>query len=121
MTQITWEQGRWTHEPARVETSGSDLLVTAVEGSDAWRITSYGFIHDSEHALLTDFPDDSAVEVEFTAAFSEQFDQAGIFVRFDDEHWVKAGVEYADGACQDGRRRHQRRLRLVGRPGPPVA
>ena len=97
-----WEQGRWTHEPAHVEVSGSDILVTAVEGSDAWRITSYGFIHDSEHALLAAFPDDSAVEVEFTAAFSEQFDQAGVFVRFDDEHWVKAGVEYADGACQVG-------------------
>ena len=97
-----WEQGRWTHEPAHVEVSGSDILVTAVEGSDAWRITSYGFIHDSEHALLAAFPDDSAVEVEFTAAFSEQFDQAGVFVRFDDEHWVKAGIEYADGACQVG-------------------
>ncbi|GAV95289.1 hypothetical protein ADENT20671_2073 [Actinomyces denticolens] len=102
MTRIAWDQGRWTHEPASAEMSGDDLLVTAVEGSDAWRITSYGFIHDSEHALLAAFPDDSAVEVEFTAAFREQFDQAGVFVRFDDEHWVKAGVEYADGACQVG-------------------
>ncbi|WP_159813922.1 DUF1349 domain-containing protein [Actinomyces sp. zg328] len=102
MTRIAWDQGRWTHEPARAEVSGGDLLVTAVEGSDAWRITSYGFIHDSEHALLAAFPDDCAVEVEFTAAFREQFDQAGVFVRLDDEHWVKAGVEYADGACQVG-------------------
>ena len=59
---------------APAEASGCDLVV---EGSDARRIASYGFIHDSEHALLAAFPGDSAVEVEFTAAFSEQFDQAG--------------------------------------------
>lgn len=42
------------------------------------------------------------MEVEFTAAFSEQFDQAGIFVRASSERWVKAGVEFADGRPQVG-------------------
>jgi regulation of enolase protein 1 (concanavalin A-like superfamily) len=77
---------------------GSDLVVTAQEGSDAWRLTSYGFVHDSEHALVAPFPTDSAMEVEFTAAFSAQFDQAGIFVRVSAERWVKAGVEFTDGS-----------------------
>ena len=77
---------------------GSDLVVTAQEGSDAWRLTSYGFVHDSEHALVAPFPADSAMEVEFTAAFSAQFDQAGIFVRVSAERWVKAGVEFTDGS-----------------------
>lgn len=102
MTDIPWSAGTWTHAPAAIEESGTDLLVTAVEGSDAWRITSYGFIHDSEHALLTDLPRESAVEVEFTTAFSQQFDQAGVFVRISDTHWVKAGVEFADGSPQLG-------------------
>lgn len=102
MTLIPWSTGAWTHPPVAATESGGDLLVTAAEGSDAWRITSYGFIHDSEHALLAPFPIDSAVEVEFTAAFSEQFDQAGVFVRVSPEHWVKAGVEFADGVAQLG-------------------
>lgn len=102
MRSVAWDQGRWTHEPASVEERGAELLVTAVEGSDAWRHTSYGFVHDSEHALVASFPQDSAVEVEFTAAFSQQFDQAGLFVRVSQEHWVKAGVEFADGAAQLG-------------------
>ena len=101
-TVIPWNEGAWTHPPVRVVEEGSDLLVTAVEGSDAWRTTSYGFIHDSEHALLSPFGQDSAIEVEFTAAFSEQFDQAGVFVRVDDAHWIKAGVEFADGLPQLG-------------------
>ena len=73
-----------------------DLVVTAAEGSDAWRVTAYGFVHDSEHALLAPFPEGSAMEVEFSADFSAQFDQAGIFVRVSAERWVKAGVELAD-------------------------
>lgn len=99
---VAWSAGTWTHSPTAVVERGSDLLVTAAEGSDAWRITSYGFVHDSEHALLAPFPVDSAVEVEFTAAFTGQFDQAGVFVRVSAEHWVKAGVEFSDGMPQLG-------------------
>ncbi|MBS1898678.1 MAG: DUF1349 domain-containing protein [Actinobacteria bacterium] len=102
MTDIAWSDGRWTHDPAGTAEEHGDLVVTAVEGSDAWRVTSYGFVHDSEHALLVPFAVGTAVEVEFTAAFSEQFDQAGVFVRVSAERWVKAGVEFADGRPQVG-------------------
>jgi regulation of enolase protein 1 (concanavalin A-like superfamily) len=102
MTDIAWSDGHWTHAPAALAEDGGDLVVTAVEGSDAWRVTSYGFVHDSEHALLAPFAVGTAVEVEFTAAFSAQFDQAGVFVRASDERWVKAGVEFADGRPQVG-------------------
>ncbi|PRB44985.1 hypothetical protein CQ020_01855 [Arthrobacter sp. MYb23] len=101
-THIPWNRGEWTNQPAAVVEQEGDLHVTAAESSDAWRVTSYGFIHDTEHALLAPFPQDSAMEVEFTAAFSQQFDQAGIFVRISAEHWIKAGVEFADGAAQLG-------------------
>ena len=99
---MQWSEGTWTHDPGAVIVEGDDLVVEAVDGSDAWRITSYGFIHDSEHALVAPFPPDSAVEVEFTLTLEEQFDQAGVFVRADAENWVKAGVEFADGVPQVG-------------------
>lgn len=102
MPDIPWSQGRWTHPPADVTVTDDGLQVTAVEGSDAWRHTAYGFVHDSEHALVTDFPEGSAMEVEFTAAFTGQFDQAGVFVQAGVEHWIKAGVEFADGSAQVG-------------------
>lgn len=94
---LPWAQGTWTNEPANVTIDETGLQVTAHEGSDAWRITSYGFVHNSEHALLTEFAPESAVEVQFRLGFSGQFDQAGIFVKVDDESWIKAGVELSDG------------------------
>ncbi|WP_374009902.1 DUF1349 domain-containing protein [Leifsonia sp. LS-T14] len=97
MTDIDWNSGTWTTEPARVVVGDDGMRVTAIEGSDAWRITSYGFVHDTEHALLTSFDRDTAMEVSFLLDFTAQFDQAGIFVKVDDSTWIKAGVERSDG------------------------
>ncbi|MGV8850086.1 MAG: DUF1349 domain-containing protein [Propionibacteriaceae bacterium] len=95
--QIPWSDGTWTTPPVHVEPVGGALRVTAAEGSDAWRHTSYGFVHDTEHALLRPLAVDRAVEVDFRCDLAGQFDQAGAFLRFDDEHWIKSGVEHSDG------------------------
>ncbi len=94
--------GRWTHEPSDVAREGERLVVTAEEGSDAWRHTSYGFVHDSEHALLAPLGGSESVEVSFLLDYAEQFDQAGVFLRASATEWIKAGVEAADGAPQVG-------------------
>ena len=102
MTDIAWTEGRWTTEPEDVVVSDAGLFVTAKEGSDAWRETAYGFIHDTEHALLAPIEDGQAVEVSFRVDLPEQFDQAGVFLKVDDENWIKAGVERSDGEASLG-------------------
>ncbi|WP_030147791.1 DUF1349 domain-containing protein [Mycetocola saprophilus] len=99
---IPWSAGTWTTAPVSATETNAGLIVEAVEGSDAWRHTSYGFVHDTEHALIAPFAVGRAVEVSFSAEFSEQFDQAGVFLRAAEDTWIKAGVEFADGALQLG-------------------
>ena len=99
---VEWSDATWLNPPDAVEEDGGDLWVTAHEGSDFWRTTSYGFVHDDGHALLTDFPAGTAVEVAFVADLSEQFDQAGLLIRVDERTWTKAGVEFCDGLPQLG-------------------
>jgi len=99
---LPWTDGVWTTPPASAVETADGLEVTAVEGSDAWRHTAYGFVHDTEHALLAPLAVGQAVEVRLRTAFTGEFDQAGVFVRADDEHWVKAGLEFADGVLNLG-------------------
>jgi uncharacterized protein len=99
---IAWGEGRWTTQPPAAVADGDALVVTAAESSDAWRTTAYGFVHDTEHALVAPLEPGSAMEVAFTGDFSGEFDQAGVFVRVSEEEWTKAGVEFADGALQLG-------------------
>ncbi|MCU0266531.1 MAG: DUF1349 domain-containing protein [Actinomycetia bacterium] len=99
---VRWDEGDWSTPPTEVRTDGTDLVVVCAEGSDLWRTTSYGFVHDDGHGLLVDLPDEAAVEVAFVFTGDQQFDQAGVLVRADERHWVKAGVEIADGQPQVG-------------------
>ncbi len=92
-----WTDGTWLNPPVATAADGEDLLVTAAEGNDFWRTTAYGFIRDSGHALLADLATGSAMEVSFVADLTEPYDQAGLFVRVDESHWIKAGIEVSDG------------------------
>jgi regulation of enolase protein 1 (concanavalin A-like superfamily) len=102
MKDISWDEGHWLNPPPAATRDGGDLLVAATPGSDFWRTTSYGYDRDSGHALLVPLDAEGSVEVSFTAAFTEQFDQAGLLLRVDERIWIKAGLEFADGIFQAG-------------------
>ena len=100
---MEWSAGRWTREPVAARVEGDDLVVGAAEGSDYWRTTHYGFVHDDGHGLLAEWPTDAAFEVTFDAsALTALYDQAGILLFAGDEQWVKAGLEVSDGVLHLG-------------------
>ena len=53
MQRVDWRQGWWLNRPPSAGIERGRLKVRAAAGSDAWRTTSYGFVRDSAHALLT--------------------------------------------------------------------
>lgn len=100
---VEWNEGRWTREPASTRPDGSALVVTAVDGSDYWRTTHYGFVHDDGHGLLADWAPGTAVEVSFDAStLTGLYDQAGLLLFAGEEQWVKAGLEVSDGVLHLG-------------------
>ena len=79
---------RWLNEPSVWSGDASDLTATAEPETDFWRTTHDGFLRDSGH-----FADTGQIGVRFRGDFATQYDQAGLMLRIDAEHWIKAGLE----------------------------
>ncbi len=78
---IAWSEGTWGTPPASIREVGGHLVVEAVEGSDYWEKTLYGFQHTSGHSLLAAWEDDRGVEVSFRLrGLAELYDQAGLML-----------------------------------------
>ena len=97
MRRLQWSEGEWLNPPVVLVESIDELVVSTGENTDLWRTTSYGFVHDTGHGLLAPLPDGGAMELTFDANYEAQFDQAGMLLWSDEEHWIKCGIEYADG------------------------
>ena len=65
--------------------------------TDFWRETFYGFIRDSGHAYLRGVSGDFTASATVLGDYEALYDQAGLFLRLDEKHWIKAGIEYTDG------------------------
>ncbi|UQZ37219.1 DUF1349 domain-containing protein [Paenibacillus sp. PK3_47] len=98
-----WQEGTWTHEPQSCTVQGDSLVVEAVEGSDYWQQTMYGFQHDNGHALLAPWAAEEGIEVSFSLdGFTELYDQAGMMLWHSETEWIKAGIELNDGVPHIG-------------------
>jgi uncharacterized protein len=87
----------WLNEPARWSETDGALTITADPGTDFWRTTSYGFIHDNGHVYGERLVGDFDLSMRVRGAYAAQYDQAGAMVRVDERRWLKTGIEYVDG------------------------
>jgi uncharacterized protein len=87
----------WLNEPRDWHLEADVLDVSTEQETDFWRETHYGFTRDNGHFFNCETNGDFTAELRVRAQYDELYDQAGIMVRIDDAHWVKAGIEMSDG------------------------
>lgn len=89
----------WVNEPKRVEWKESQGLVMTTEpDTDFWQRTHYGFQRDNGHCLFTKVQGDFAFTAEVSFEPLTQYDQCGVMLRANEDHWIKASVEYENEA-----------------------
>lgn len=54
-------------------------------------------MRDSGHFRFARATNDFTARVTFEGDYRELYDQAGLMLRLDERHWIKAGVEFVDG------------------------
>ena len=92
-----FEQASWLNQPTKWTLEDGTLRVISDDKTDFWRKTSYGFIRDSGHFFGVATDGDFTAQVHVTGHYAALYDQAGLMVRIDEEHWIKCGVEFSDG------------------------
>ncbi|SRR5471030_293502 len=92
----------WINEPAQWQQEQGALSVITDEKTDFWQKTWYGFERFSGHIFATEVTEDFTFQVKITADFTTLYDQAGIMFMTDEHHWLKAGIEFNDGASAIG-------------------
>jgi regulation of enolase protein 1 (concanavalin A-like superfamily) len=88
---------QWLNEPASWQRTGDVLRVSVDPGTDFWRTTGYGYVHDNGHVYGELLPGDLDVSVRVRGNFANQYDQAGIILRADEHTWLKTGLEFFEG------------------------
>ena len=87
----------WLNEPPQWAQTDQQLTLTTAPQTDFWRVTHYGFIRHSGHFFYDTISGDFVAEVTMRGQYRDLYDQAGLMVRADDHHWLKAGIEYVHG------------------------
>ena len=87
----------WLNPPADWTGDATRLELRTAANTDFWRETFYGFIRDSGHAFLRRVSGDFSASAKVRGDYEALYDQAGLFLRIDETHWIKAGIEFTDG------------------------
>jgi len=87
----------WFNEPPQWSDEDGKLTVTTGPKTDFWQKTHYGFRRDNGHFYHQVARGDFVAEVRLAGDYRDLYDQAGLMVRLDADHWLKCGIEFVEG------------------------
>ncbi len=82
----------WLNEPKHTFENGT-VSITTSGSTDYWQRTHYGFRADNAHALLTRISEEFTFTARCRFETKDQYDQGGLYVRLDQENWIKISIE----------------------------
>lgn len=91
------EKMQWFNEPAQWEIKQNALSMFVTPQTDYWRISHYGFTVDDAPFYYATYGGEFEAKVKLTGDYKARFDQMGLMIRVDHEHYIKTGVEFFDG------------------------
>ena len=84
----------WYCPPTQWSIAGSRLMLEPDAKTDYWQKTHYGFQVDNGHFLFLKLEGNFTLTTLVSFFPANQYDQAGLMVRFSPEYWIKTSVEY---------------------------
>lgn len=87
---------QWINVPTKWVLKEDALYVTTNSNTDFWRETHYGFTRHSGHVFGCHVDGDFTLQLCIEGEFEKLYDQAGLMIEQNKQHWCKAGVEFAD-------------------------
>lgn len=92
----------WLNLPKDYSIEDNQITITTQPYTDLWQRTYYHFRNDNAPMLQMETDElyfSFVVKTDFTTA-QQRFDQCGVVMYLDSENWLKASVEYENGAFQ---------------------
>ncbi|BEI99031.1 hypothetical protein CcaverHIS631_0400740 [Cutaneotrichosporon cavernicola] len=107
-TKIPFNTDKWGPLDAKyplkgeVQDGGASLKHISVGGTDWWRTTGRHSMDGPVHGFWHEVGGGIEVSVELTVDPKVQYDQATLLLYVSPTQWVKAGIEFDDGALWNG-------------------
>lgn len=86
----------WYNEPQNVIFGNQEMKIVAACGTDFWQSRQHNFMKDNGHFFYSRCNGDFTCIVKWHFDKAEEFNQCGIMVRADAQHWFKASVMSAN-------------------------
>jgi regulation of enolase protein 1 (concanavalin A-like superfamily) len=81
----------WMNESASAKITGDAITVRSRAKTDFWQKTFDGYVADSGHFFHLPASGDFKFTALINGQYATQYDQAGLMVRIDAEHWMRCG------------------------------